>query len=855
MSVSSNRKLFTSVSLGALALAVSLTLGAPAFAEVPRYALDIPSENAAKALQAFAHQSGVQIMFPYEAAASAQVPALKGQYTREEALKLILAHTHLEIASQDEKTVSLRVATKNVPDPAAPDEVVVVITGSHIRNSHPTSPVRTINRAEIEQSGYSQIGDVMRALPENFAGGPNPGVLGANNVNPSNFNATSASTVNIRGLGPDATLVLLNGHRLNNDSLYQSADISGIPLAAVQRVEVLTDGASALYGADAVAGVVNFVLRKDYDGGEASVRLGGATQGGGFEQTYSLLQGKAWSDAYALINVEYSNQTAIKAGDRAVTREAVPVTDLISPLERTSVFVAAGRDMSDRIKVGADVLFSQRDASQDLKYTPTGAFYYSARTSPSLSVSTHADFALSPHWSLRVTGGVSQSHNSTRDTVATATTTSRSISYIFNETQYAEATLSGPVFSLPSGDIQAAFGAGYRKDNFQLGHPGGSSYMAPSREIGYAFGELQVPVVSPSAERTGLNNLTLSLASRYEDYSDFGAQTSPKVGFRYEPSRSLVIRGTWGKSFKAPTFYQVYQPQYLYLYPASVLGYTGGGQALYTNGGNVDMKPERSESWTLGADYSPVTLRSLKLSATWFNIDYTDRVVRPITSTVTSLSNPTFAPFVTWSPSLALQSELVSRATTFYNTRNLVYNPSSVVAVAFNNFTNATAQAIEGADVSYRQTFERGDARLKLFLNATWLTINQKTVPTLPSVQLSGTIFNPAELKARGGINWERGGWSVTGIVNYVDGLDDTGMTPVVRIASWTTADATLVYRFEGRSPFLKGVRVSLSATNLFDRDPPKAFSTARTFTGFNYDSTNHSVIGRSVALTLSKSW
>src|SRR5690606_404365 len=102
-----------------------------------------------------------------------------------------------------------------------------------------------------------------RSIPQNFAGGQNPGVaLGSGN----NTNLTGGSAFNLRGLGPDATLTLLNGRRLSYGGFQQAVDASLVPVAALKQIEIITDGASALYGSDAVAGVANIILKRDFDG-------------------------------------------------------------------------------------------------------------------------------------------------------------------------------------------------------------------------------------------------------------------------------------------------------------------------------------------------------------------------------------------------------------------------------------------------------------------------------------------------------------------------------------------------------------------------------------------------------------
>ncbi len=261
-------------SILALTIGGALLVSAPAFADARKVTFDIPAETTAAALNDLARQAQIHVLFPYDIGAQTQAPAVKGTYTVDEALVAILSGSGLEVASSTDGTITLR-ASAAKSDATNEPATEVIVTGTHIRGAAPTSPLHTVTRKDIEQSGYSQIGDVMRSLPENFAGGQNPGVFAATYKNAANGNASNASTVNLHGLGTDATLVLLNGHRLPGDYSFQGSDISGVPLAAVQRIEIVPDGASALYGADAVAGVVNMILRKNYHGGEVSARICG----------------------------------------------------------------------------------------------------------------------------------------------------------------------------------------------------------------------------------------------------------------------------------------------------------------------------------------------------------------------------------------------------------------------------------------------------------------------------------------------------------------------------------------------------------------------------------------------------
>src|SRR5262245_34390726 len=146
-------------------------------------------------------------------------------------------------------------------NPDAQEQDTVVVTGSRIvsPNLQAISPVTAMTAEEIVRTGRSSIEDVINELPQVFA------AQGANVSNGSNGTAT----VNLRGLGSNRTLVLLNGRRLgpgDPGSTTFASDINIVPTALVQRVEILTGGASSVYGADAVGGVVNFIIDKKFEG-------------------------------------------------------------------------------------------------------------------------------------------------------------------------------------------------------------------------------------------------------------------------------------------------------------------------------------------------------------------------------------------------------------------------------------------------------------------------------------------------------------------------------------------------------------------------------------------------------------
>src|SRR6185312_1480191 len=119
------------------------------------------------------------------------------------------------------------------------------------------------------------------------------------------------SGLNLRGLGPDATLTLLNGRRMSYDGLFQAVDISAIPADAVDRIEIMPDGASAIYGSDAVGGVANVILKRDFNGVTVGTRYGGATDGGLITHEYNVTAGTTWATGGLIVAGEKTSSDPI----------------------------------------------------------------------------------------------------------------------------------------------------------------------------------------------------------------------------------------------------------------------------------------------------------------------------------------------------------------------------------------------------------------------------------------------------------------------------------------------------------------------------------------------------------------
>ena len=187
----------------------------------------------------------------------------------------------------------------------------VTVTGSRIRKAdvETAQPIIVLDRAAIEHQGFSSVADILQNLSESGS----PAISRADAL--ASGENVGGYYVDLRNLGANRTLVLLNGKRLGatTDGLQ---DLSQVPMAAIERVEVLKDGASAIYGSDAIAGVVNVITRKNYDGAEASAYVGQFDEDDGAKQTYSMTFGSHNDRGSITFGAEYSKEDPVWAKDR-----------------------------------------------------------------------------------------------------------------------------------------------------------------------------------------------------------------------------------------------------------------------------------------------------------------------------------------------------------------------------------------------------------------------------------------------------------------------------------------------------------------------------------------------------------
>ena len=199
-------------------------------------------------------------------------------------------------------------------DPADLDRITV--TGSRIKRTdvETSQPVFSLAREDIQAQGLTSVGDVIQNITAN-----------GSTLNTTFNNGGNGETrVSLRNLGSNRTLVLVNGRRwVGGTGLGGAVDLNTIPTAAVERIEVLKDGASVLYGSDAIAGVVNVILRQSFEGAEANAYVGAFDAGDGFRQSYDFTVGSRGERVSTIMGVGYVKEEPVFAGDRDVSAEPV----------------------------------------------------------------------------------------------------------------------------------------------------------------------------------------------------------------------------------------------------------------------------------------------------------------------------------------------------------------------------------------------------------------------------------------------------------------------------------------------------------------------------------------------------
>jgi iron complex outermembrane receptor protein len=415
----------------------------------PRH-FDLPAGDARVMLNRFGQQSDIQILFDFTQLTGKTSNEVMGDYEPDDALAMLLRGLPVKWTYVNDHTLALnlktservrrwwqRVSAKHPPvSPGELDQVLIASTNALYQAPPIGQELIQLGQSDINNAGFATTQDFIHTLPQVFGGGPSEDT--SINGREAPTNATKGSGINLRGLDAGATLVLIDGQRLapsGGQGLY--VDISNIPLSAIDHVDILPDGASAQYGADAIGGVVNFVLKSNFTGAETHLQdgdfngnpLGGRVfsqlVGGHLGDSTTTMLGFEWYDRGALpasdrlqatsnlapfggtnFDVPYGSpgtilvgqQTwAIPAGATAASLASSHLVagtenlydqwagqDALPDQERWSAFATLRSEIDDGLELSADSLFSRRRVSGTIQsdtplimtVTPGDPFYF-----------------------------------------------------------------------------------------------------------------------------------------------------------------------------------------------------------------------------------------------------------------------------------------------------------------------------------------------------------------------------------------------------------------------------------------------------------------------------------------------
>ena len=855
------------------------------------------------------------------------------------------------------------------PAADAPPAGEIVVTGSRLRVQAPVgSAITSLGRAEINDSGRVTLDRAIKELPQVFDLGVSENSRGQSG---GAGNIVYGNSINLRGIGANATLILIDGHRVVNNS--RSTDPSVLPTLGVERVEIVADGASAIYGSDAIAGVVNLIPRRTLNGAEAFGRAGVSDDGIYHEYALGAAVGKKWSRGQVMLAYEHvektnlngdsrgfftSNQTPFGGNDYSLTRCApgtirtttagvvtsyaipgsvtqataaslIPGTsnrcsdaqgqDLIPKQKYDSVNGTATFELTDWLTVFADGFYSKRTferlpgyASATLTVPQTNAFFVrpagfagtsyaldynfrgdvprnlqtgsgeSWQITPGIRVKLPHDFQFealvnkgrTSDTSLTTIGvgnaalnaALASSNPATAfDPYGLGRTSATTLAGIFNQisndptighfTGY-EARLNGGLFSLPGGQVKLALGYEGQEFRVDLGTARGAPttplvFRTFGRRVDSAYAELLIPIFGPGNAIRGFQKLEIDAAVRYDSYSDVGKTTNPKVGVTWTPVDGLVLRGSYGTSFRAPTLPQIYGNSNQ-LFVQNYQNPAGGAPivGVARSGGNLGLSPETATTYSFGADFEPV--RNLKFSATYFNVDYKNQVIALLSdlAVLTRLSQFNGTGLILQGTDAATAiSTLVSQGLAVAGV--LPATPTLFVDGRSQNLGRSITRGIDFT-ANYRMETRRAGT-FAFNLSGTYLTgFKTAQTPSAPFVNQLNLIFQPLKFKMRAGVNWDKGPVGIGLRATHIGGYTNIAITPNQQVKSYTPVDLNLTFKVGDRDkPFIFGVEVR----NLFDISPPYVNIAPSGNGSGGYDATASDPVGRVVAVSVRKSF
>jgi iron complex outermembrane receptor protein len=538
-------------------------------------------------------------------------------------------------------------AWAQAPEAGVAELVVVGSRGAPRLATETAAPVDVLSGAEVAARGYNDLTKVLEFLSPSFnypRASSGPSVAGAR-------------PATLRGLSPDQVLVLVNGKRRHassiitfNNGAYRGAvpvDFNTLPITAIGQVEILRDGAAAQYGSDAIAGVVNIVLRDDAEGGQASVQYGETERGDGQTTIVTARQGfKLGEGGFLTLTGEVRDRGDTNAAE--IDPRFGRVTSTFGDPQTTDIDVTANAELplTGDVKLYGFATYARRDSEMSpLFRAPTvSPSFYPNGFLPRVNLDLKDVGAslgargtvVGWTWDLSDTYGYSKGDYRVGTSVNTSLGAASPTHFYGGGARYSQNLVNltlDRAFEVAAGAHLAA-GAEYRREAYKLVRGEPASYTLAGAQ-GFPGFNPPTPVdvnrhaVSAfvDGELSLMKGLDLGLAGRYEDYSDFGSETTGKASLFWRPHELVALRATASTGIRAPSLQQQFFSTVTSQNNAGQLQNVGTfavNDPISVALGSSPLKAEASTSYAGGVVLTPG--HGLTLSVDVFQVDIDDRI-------------------------------------------------------------------------------------------------------------------------------------------------------------------------------------------------------------------------------------
>ncbi|MBN8802135.1 MAG: TonB-dependent receptor [Lysobacteraceae bacterium SCN 69-123] len=753
------------------------------------------------------------------------------------------------LACADARADTADSATAVAGEVAAPttlDAMIVTGTRGSNRTQFDTlAPVDVFSREEIQAIESTDLSDVLAQLVPSFVVQRLPMADGQVFVRPAT----------LRGLSPDQTLVLVNGRRMHRSALLgsrgaQGPDLSQIPTSAIKRIEVLRDGASAQYGSDAIAGVINIIL-DDSIGSEFTLGVSEYAEGDGSGRRFGARTGVGLGQAGVLsLFLDYDSSDATSRSrqrpDAIAFQNAHPELKVPDPVQRWGQPDLENRRLGFNLKLPfgqtaeayAHGLYNSGEGVSDFNwrnpdgtasvYKPTAVFpgwdvrsLYPTGFSPKygsdyddlqLVAGVRGQFTPDLSWDVSGAYGRNRIEYTLDESINASLGPASPTSFYLGRLSQVEKNLNADfVYGLPlavlAAPLNIAFGAEFREETYGVDAGDPASYaIGPGAAAGLAGNSNGAPGFGPDnagrwsqrshaayvdVEAPLSTRWNVGAAARYERFSSFGGTLDGKLSTRFEVTPALALRGSVSTGFRAPTPGQLYTTSTVQgLDTVTLQVFTSGrlspSDPLARQLGASALKPEQSRTTSLGLAWRNDA--GLSGSVDLYDIKVTDR----------------------FSQSAAFQIPAG------------IPNPMGYTSVSY--FTNDFDTTTRGVDLVGSWVGDAGPGRLNLTLGWNYnRTQVDKGATSVATSQTQRVIFEERLPRQKGtfSADYAIGNWSVLAkLRHYGAWTDSTGNATgdiFQRFGDMQFFDLALAYRFNA------GNSLRIGADNLFDRYPDEA--------------------------------